>query len=90
MICAPVSMTAKRMAARNKKPEDFVSMRFLDELEKSFYEDGPKAFGKEFGLGNTLSTVCATRPDFNIVTKLSRLTRIPSCGPNSQDPARNR
>jgi hypothetical protein len=81
---------AKRMAARNKKPEDFVGMRFLDELEKGFYK---KIVQRNLERGvwpwQYLSTVRATRPAFKIVTKLSRLTQIPSCDPNSQDPARN-
>jgi hypothetical protein len=37
---------AKRMAACNKKPEDFINMRFLDELDKASATDCPKESGR--------------------------------------------
>jgi hypothetical protein len=44
------------MAAPNKKPEDFVSMRFLDELEKGFSKKLPTGVGER---SLAIPVVCA-------------------------------
>ena len=74
-----LEQVAKRMAAPNKKPEDFVSMRFLDELEKGFYKKLSTGVGER---SLAIPVVCARHlPSFQDRDKTIRAYTNPILRP---------